>query len=766
MLRTSLPVAAAALAAGQLDVARRLYVSLANRFEDAPEPRLGLGYIAFQVEDLGTAAKHFAHAAQRAAESPALRAEALLGAGRTALLRGRKQAARRHLRRARASAEDTPAAPWISNGLAVIATLSADYERADAHFADALGHSPTRPRIAANHVRMLVAAGRLDDASRAYSAQPPTFWADGDGPALSRLIDESYADRSLQAAVRDRRADTGPNPTGSDPPYSGAAPARIESSVTGFERSTGNPDSSLALRLYEPSPAPGQPGSDFRPSGAGAPPVPASLALRLEDRPDPQAPLQASGDTGQALDSDADPARPGARTSRPGHPGGAPAATRSPDGPATTSGAARPRPLAEPETPSVAEVDHATGPSLSLILGQSRRLQLDHDASSVLVASPEIADVRLLAPNVVYVIGKSVGRTSVAVLDDTEQVGEWVVSVALDLDPLRAILAGESSLGGVRARRLSRGVALTGEVASAEAADRSIRLATAALPDGVPIENEVRIAGPQQVNLEVQIAEVQRSVTEDLGVNWETFGLAGSSRFGFRVGRFPLVGPDGGAGAGAFPPAVIDGNTASSIFVESQGSRGQFRGMIDALATAGLANVLARPNVTAISGEPASFFSGGEFPLPTAFDDGVLVFEYKKYGVLLDFVPTVVDSGRIVLTVRPEVSEPSLNESVTIIEGVDVPVINVRRAETTVEVADGESIVIAGLFRNRSNTVESGLPVVKDVPLLGALFGRTSARSNELELIVVVTARLVEPYTDPEDSNEPAATLQANGYHY
>ena len=138
--------------------------------------------------------------------------------------------------------------------------------------------------------------------------------------------------------------------------------------------------------------------------------------------------------------------------------------------------------------------------------------------------------------------------------------------------------------------------------------------------------------------------------------------------------------------------------------------------MVDALATAGLANVLARPNLTAVSGEPASFFSGGEFPLPTGFEDGVLTFEYKKYGVLLDFVPTVVEASRIVLTVRPEVSEPSANQSVSVADGVAVPVINVRRAETTVEVGDGESIVIAGLFRDRTNTVESGVPGLKDVP--------------------------------------------------
>ena len=404
--------------------------------------------------------------------------------------------------------------------------------------------------------------------------------------------------------------------------------------------------------------------------------------------------------------------------------------------------------------------------ALALILGQSRRLHLDRSASSVLVAYPEVADVRLLAPDVLYVIGKGVGRTSVAVLDDEERVEEWVVSVALDLEPLREVLAREPGLGDVRARPLTRGVALTGEVDSAEAADRALRLAAGALPEGVPIENEMRVAGPQQVNLEVQIAEVQRVVTEELGVNWETFGISNSTRFGFRVGRFPLTDPGGGPGAGAFPPAIFGGSTASSIFLGADGTRGQFRAMIDALATAGLANVLARPNITAVSGESASFFSGGEFPLPTGFDNGVLVFTYKKYGVLLDFVPTLVDTGRIVLTVRPEVSEPSLNESVTVVQGVNVPVINVRRAETTVEVADGESIVIAGLFRNRSNTVESGLPVAKDLPLLGALFGHTSARSEELELIVVVTARLVQAHDGSGDADAPPATLQADGYHY
>ena len=136
-------------------------------------------------------------------------------------------------------------------------------------------------------------------------------------------------------------------------------------------------------------------------------------------------------------------------------------------------------------------------------------MHLENPATTVLVAAPEVADVQLLASNVLYVIGKTVGRTSVAVLDDNGLVDEQVIAVVLDLEPLRTILAGEPDLIGVRASRLSRGIALTGEVVSAAAADRALRLATGALPDGVPIDNQLAVAAPQQVNLEVLIAEVR-----------------------------------------------------------------------------------------------------------------------------------------------------------------------------------------------------------------------------------------------------------------
>ena len=658
-LRDNLSVAAAALAAGQPTVARRLYLSLAERFDDAPEPVLGLGHIAFQDSDLDAAKRHFLDAVALAGSAPAARAEALLGAGRTALAQSAAAEARRHFEDAREPGRKLPLAAWIANGLAVAATLEADFEAAEAGYGEALRLSSGDSRIAANLVRMLVAAGRGGEAAGIYAGHDPSYWLDEDRRALSRLIKES----------RPRR---------------GAGP-------------------SLALRL----PASGRDARPVAPEAAAAP----GLVLRLAAWLEPPTPLAAGG--------------------APARPAVAPGWTRS--------------------------------PMVTVALGQGRRLGIDGDAASVLVAAPEVADVQLLSPSVLYIVGKGVGRTSVSVLGQSERIGDWIVSVEIDLGPVRAALAAEPGLHEVRVRPAARGIALTGKVDSAALAERALRLAAQALPKDMAVENEIQVAGAQQVSLEVQIAEVQRTVAEDLGVNWEAFGVSADSLFGFRVGRLVTIGT--GLQSPTIATATVDGQVSPGAVVGRRTRNTRIVGMIDALARAGLANVLARPNVTAVSGAAASFFSGGEYPLPTGFDDGVIVFEYKKYGVLLDFVPTVIDSGRIVLKVRPEVSEPSLNEAVQVV-GVDIPVINVRRAETTVEVGDGESIVIAGLFRKTSDTREDGVPLLKDVPALGMLFGHRSIRSDDLELIVIVTARLVSAIAPPEDDAAAAALPRVSGYHY
>ncbi len=404
--------------------------------------------------------------------------------------------------------------------------------------------------------------------------------------------------------------------------------------------------------------------------------------------------------------------------------------------------------------------------SVRIPVSQSRLFRLDTPAASVFVADPAIADVQLVSSGVLFVVAKAVGRTSVAVLDaDSALIGEWTINTVLDIQPVRAALEGVPALGNVTVRQLNRGVELGGTVASIAEADLALRLTTTALPEETPVENRIRVTGKQQVNLEVQIAEVQRSVSETLGFNWEVLPEIGDGRaLGMRVGRFFFDEALGG-----FLSQESDDGRAAALFGSSGVAAGRVtvRGMIDALASAGLATVLARPNVTAVSGETASFFSGGEYPLPSGFEDGAIIFEYKKYGVLLDFVPTIIDSGRIMLTVRPEVSQRSDTDSLTV-TGIDIPVINVRRAETTVEVGDGESIVIAGLYRDQSEAIESGLPVVKDIPLLGMLFGSQSVRSSATELIVVVTARLTTATVMPRttDQNRQLPGRRVRGYHY
>ena len=731
-LRNSLPVAAAALSAGQVDVAQRLYTSLSDQFDDAPEPRLGLGYIAFRNQDFVAAEKHFLQAAKRADETPEILAEALMGAGRAALVQGRSRAATKHLRRALESGKDTSFAAWIANGLAVAAALDADYDAAEAHYATAIQLSSGHPRIAANHVRMLVAAGRIDDAARAFARHPPTYWTQEDGPELSRIVDEAQREQRLRALARPAAPEPDPEPTPTATTRSGrdagerlpppdparavptvpAAPAAPAAAEPVHALRLHPVDHGLVLRLYVPDPAPAAPGEEapagarrlvsvdasgllFRIAGlpdpwtgtpaadgaGGASTTPGSAvpgasslaameagaATATVPAPAPASPEPAASEPGAVESPSPVPApesaamRPDAHASRaesaattrdppaespalrPARSGAEPAFARTRPPSTATPEATRAHPLPESEIVTGTGLDATPPTTLSVPVGQSRRVHLENPATTVLVAAPEVADVQLLASNVLYVIGKTVGRTSVAVLADNDLIEEQVVAVVLDLEPLRTILAGEPDLIGVRASRLSRGIALTGEVVSAAAADRALRLAIGALPDGVPIDNQLAVAAPQQVNLEVLIAEVSRRVTEDLGINWEAFGVSGTEQLGFRVGTLPVVA---GAGLAGDPPFVnlataecrtdvtaFEGGPASSIFLSSKGPwRGQFRAIIDALATAGLANVLARPNVTAISGEPASFFSGGEFPLPGGFDDGVLTFEFKKYG--------------------------------------------------------------------------------------------------------------------------------------
>ncbi|MCY4003867.1 MAG: pilus assembly protein N-terminal domain-containing protein [Rhodospirillales bacterium] len=566
-----------------------------------------------------------------------------------------------------------------------------------------------------------------------------------------------------------------PVATGSDAPE-GALPAATTDAFAALAP-PGDDHSPLLLRLPPAGTDPVPRRSDRRPGKRGSlsveqPVVPHDFALRLLDPGRFTAPRPLTRVSGPPEDEPAPPAGPGETQETPAAPASDSDTSTTMD-PTAESPSPLPPPtrLGDVRDDEVAAVSTEREPikMVTIPLGQSRRWTLDHQATAVFAATPEIADVRLLSPNLLYVIGRGVGRTSVAVLDDHGLLDEWLVTIVLDLEPVHALLASDPSFGGVDVQHFSRGVTLTGEVDSVAVAERAFRLVTATLPEGAILENEIDVRAPQQVNLEVQIAEVQRSVTESLGISWEAIGRVGEGVVAWQIGRTQGAGLFAASAGGQpqFTTGFVEGEPTASIGGRYVGARGAVQGVVDALASAGLANVLARPNLTAISGETASFFSGGEYPLPVGFRDGVIIFEYKKYGVLLDFVPTVVDSDRITLTVRPEVSETSDVQSLVTV-GTEIPVINVRRAETTVELGSGESIVIAGLFRSGSNSVESGFPGLKDLPVFGQLFRQERVEASETELIVVVTANLVR--SGRPRSGAPAgpvsATRRIHGYYF
>ena len=468
-LRENLSVASAALAAGQPDVARRLYRSLTERYEDAPEPVMGLGYIALQANDYDDAHDHFVRAAELAEDRPDDVAEALLGAGRAALATGETDAAREYLRDARALAREPATTAWIENGLAVAAVLGGDYGTAEAHYAAALRHSSEHPRIAVNYIRLLIASGRMDEATRFFEDRDPSYWLEGDERALKSLMEGAHPQQpqhSSSAALEPRLLlrwpATEPLPT---PGGDGAEPA-IRLALAG--------SSGLALRLE------GELGMAMLPANK-----PGAFHNRRDDRL-PNAVRQEPSSLSSA--------RPAPAASRPAAADGRSTTAVDFDPAATDTDRSDYRRQfvgSEGGGPYVRETRELNG--WSVLMGRSRQWRLDAPAEAVAAASPEIADVQLLAPDVLYVIGKKVGGTSVSVLSRDGVVQKRDVTVMLDVEPLRALLARDPELLGVSVQGVARGVALTGEVGSAAAAERAFGLATASLPEGMAVESSLRV---------------------------------------------------------------------------------------------------------------------------------------------------------------------------------------------------------------------------------------------------------------------------------
>lgn len=433
-------------------------------------------------------------------------------------------------------------------------------------------------------------------------------------------------------------------------------------------------------------------------------------------------------------------------------------------------------PIQAPAMPPSAFQATPTAPLPVLIeAGAGRLLMLPAAASTVLAADPKIARVQPASPTSIFLMGVSAGRTTIlATAEDGTAIAEYAVTVrgsnqsdGANPSPVPAAAAPtkaprvapgaiEAALrqmshgaGSVRVRSVPNGYVLTGTVASSAEAERMEALTRGFLTDDAKILNELEILSSVQVNLRVRVMEISRDVTRNLGFNWQALAATGNFVLGLKTGA-----------SATYAVSSILGGATNTLTAPSRLAAGfsnpgkiDVNSIIDALAQDRLATILAEPNLTAQSGETASFLAGGEFPVPVAAQiSGTISIQFKQFGVSLGFVPTVLGPDRVNLRVRPEVSELSDNGAINVpIAGgtLRIPAVSVRRAETTIELGSGQSFAIAGLLQRSTSQTMDGLAGAGDIPVLGALFRSNAFRRAETELVIIVTPYLVRPVSDP-----------------
>ncbi|HEV7343496.1 MAG TPA: type II and III secretion system protein family protein [Sphingopyxis sp.] len=423
--------------------------------------------------------------------------------------------------------------------------------------------------------------------------------------------------------------------------------------------------------------------------------------------------------------------------------------------------------VSAPSTPVVAQATQNASSSIDLSVGRGRLISLPAAMTDIFVANDEVADVQVRSGRQLYIFGKKPGETSIYATDASGRVVfSTVARVGNNIETIDQMLSLAMPDASISANTMNGFVLLTGTVQSPDDAAEAEMLVQAFVGEGTKVLSRLRTATPLQVNLQVRIAEVNRSLVKEMNGNILTRDTESALGNGFLGGVF------GGRTAGSISTDA-NGNTIYNITTPS-GTRslagaGRLFGLdliasLDIGERSGLVATLAQPNLTAISGETADFLAGGEFPVPIPGNLAGTTIEYRKYGVSLAYTPTVLSNGRISLRVRPEVSELSTEGAIEL-DGFQVPALTVRRAETTVELGSGESFMIAGLMNNRSIGAIDKMPGLGDVPLLGMLFKSDSFRRGETELVIVVTPYLVQPVSAnniklPTDAYQDANDLQ------
>ena len=425
--------------------------------------------------------------------------------------------------------------------------------------------------------------------------------------------------------------------------------------------------------------------------------------------------------------------------------------------------------------PALANDDHAAAPIsasppakvrfLALGIGKSVIIDLPRDAKDVLVADPKIANAVIRSPQRAYIIGETVGQTNVVFFDtDGQQIASYDIAIKRDLNGVRAALRQMLPAAGIQVEGIGDGVMLTGSVSSPIEAQQAGDVVARLVGGPDKIVNSIVVRGRDQVMLKVTVAEVARNIVKQLGVD-----LSASMNVGTSVVNFNNTNP---FTANSGP--LVSGNSLATSALTKAGVP-SVTATLRAMESAGVVRTLAEPNLTAISGESATFIVGGEFPFPTgvtcqttaagAVGQCAPSIAFKKFGISLNFTPVVLTEGRISLRVMTEVSEVSTDNSINV-SGISVPSVKTRRAETTLEIPSGGSLAMAGLIQEQTKQAVNGMPGVDQLPVLGQLFRSQDFVNNQTELMVIVTPYVVRAVAQkelsrPDDGFAPASDAQS-----
>jgi pilus assembly protein CpaC len=408
----------------------------------------------------------------------------------------------------------------------------------------------------------------------------------------------------------------------------------------------------------------------------------------------------------------------------------------------------------------------AAAKPLSVGVGKSVVIDLPRDVKDVLVADPRIANAVVRTSRRAYLIGVAVGQTNVFFFDaEGRQLAGFDISVHRDINGMRAALKRMMPDADIRVEGLADGIMLAGTAANQGEAQQAFDLAARLAGDGNKVVNSIVVRGRDQVMLKVTVAEVQRDIIKQLGIDMSGNLSSGSTVLDFNnANPFPVLGQ-----------ALVNSNTIT----------GSWRGIsatLRAMERAGVIRTLAEPNLTAISGETANFLAGGEFPIPAGFSCDPTTrncqtqIQFKKFGVGLNFTPVVMSEGRISLKILTEVSELSNDNALTLVQSISssqtttltIPSIKTRRAETTLEIPSGGTLAMAGMIHEQTKQQLNGIPALMNLPVLGALFKSRDYINRQSELVVLVTPYVVRAVAQKDlskpddgfaDASDPSSIL-------